>query len=206
MKKQTDLEFEKSVANEIFPALLDSVHYDIRLSPPPPPPPLNYNESDPSKIVWDETKMIAEYEKRKAELEKDTTKLVIAIVDSTYRIDEHLKKEFIEYYKEYSIELDTINNKNPYKINLSDLKHDKKFNLKYRSEFPASSKVWDGKYDFYLSGITGFSRIQFDQTKSYGALISGFGCGKLCGFSGIVFIRKVDRQWIIDEIKVIGVS
>tara|TARA_R110002051_G_C8676819_1_gene491197 strand:- start:73 stop:720 length:648 start_codon:yes stop_codon:yes gene_type:complete len=207
VKKQTDLEFEKSVANEIFPALLDSVHFDIRLSPPPPPPPpLNYEESDSSKIEWDESKMIAEYEKRKADLEKDTTKLVIAIVDSTYRIDERLKKEFIEFYKEHSIELDTINNKNPYKINLSNLKHNKKFDLKYRSEFPATSKVWDGEYGFHLSGITGFSRIQFDQTKSYGALISGFGCGRLCGFSGIVFIRKVNGKWVIDEIKVTAVS
>lgn len=204
-KKQTDLEFEKSVVNEIFPALLDSVHYDTRLSPPPPPPP-NFEENDSTKIEWDESKMLAEYEKRKAELEKDTTKLVIAIVDSTYRIDERSKKEFINFYKKYSIKLDTINNDKPYKINISELKHNEKFKLKYRSEFPSTSKIWDGKYDFYLSGITGFSRIQFDQTKNYGVLISGFGCGRLCGFSGMVFIRKVNGKWIIDEIKVTAVS
>ncbi|MFI2744609.1 hypothetical protein ACG2LH_17880 [Zhouia sp. PK063] len=204
-KKQTDLEFEKSVANEIFPALLDSVHYDTRLSPPPPPPP-NFEKNDSVKIEWDESKMLAEYEKRKAELEKDTTKLVIAIVDSTYRIDERSKKELIKFYKEYSIKLDTINNDKPYKINISELKHNAKFKLKYRSDFPATSKVWDEKYDFHLSGITGFSRIQFDQTKSYGVLISGFGCGRLCGFSGMVFIRKVNGKWIIDKIKVTAVS
>lgn len=206
-KKQTDLEFEKSVANDIFPALLDSLFIDIRLTPPPPPPPpLNDEAGDSIKIEWDQSKLIADYQKRKAELEKDTTKLVIAIVDSTYRIDEGLKKELIAFYKKDDIKLDTINNKNPYKINLPDLKHNKKFHLKYRSKFPATSKVWNKAHGFHLSGITGFSRIQFDQSKSYGALISGFGCGKLCGFSCIVFIRKVNGKWIIDDIKVTAVS
>ncbi|QXP52855.1 MULTISPECIES: hypothetical protein [Cellulophaga] len=208
-KKLSNLEFEKSVAYEIFPALLDSVHYDRRIPPnfpPPPPPPVNIKNKDSTNLEWDETKLIAEYEKRRVELEKDTTKLVIAIVDSTYRIDEQTKKKFINFYKEYSIKLDTINNDTPYKINISDLKHNEKIILKYRSELPTSSKVWDEKYDFYLSGITGFSRIQFDQTKSYGILISGFGCGRLCGWSGIFFIRKIDGKWQIVKIEVTGIS
>src|SRR5690606_12663002 len=204
-KKQTDLEFEKSVAIEIFPALLDSVHYDIRLSPPPPPPP-NFEENDTSKIEWDESKIIAEYEKRKSELERDTTKLVVAIVDTTYQITEKAKKGLIEFYKEYGIKIDTSNIEKPYRIKISDLKHDEKFKLIYRSELPATSKVWDKKYDFHLSGITGFSRIQFDQTKSYGVLISGFGCGRLCGFSGMAFIRKVNGKWIIDKIEITAIS
>ncbi|WP_446053157.1 hypothetical protein [Zobellia laminariae] len=204
-KKQTDLEFEKSVANEIFPALLDSVFQDTRLAPPPPPPP-NSEWSDATAIKWDESKMIAEYEKRKVELEKDTTKLVIAIVDSTYQINQRAKKELIDFYKDYEIELDTLNIIKSYKINLTDLKHADKFKLKYRSELPATSKVWKGDYDFHLSGITGFSRIQFDRTKNYGVLISGFGCGRLCGFSGLVFIRKINGKWIIDKIKVTGIS
>lgn len=200
-KKQTDLEFEKSVANEIFPALLDSVFHDTRLAPPP-----NSEWSDSTATKWDESKMIAEYEKRKTKLEKDTTKLVIAIVDSTYQINERAKKELIDFYKDFKIELDTINITKSYKINLTDLKHADKFKLKYRSELPATSKVWKGDYDFYLSGITGFSRIQFDRTKSYGVMISGFGCGRLCGFSGLVFIRKINGKWIIDKVKVTAVS
>jgi hypothetical protein len=204
-KKQTDLEFERSVANEIFPALLDSVFYDTRLTPPPPPPP-NSEWSDSTAIKWDESKMIADYEKRKAELEKDTTILVIAIVDSTYRIDKRAKKELIDFYKDFAIELDTISIEKPYKINLTDLKHADKFKLKYRSELPATSKVWKGDYDFHLSGITGFSRIQFDKSKNYGVLKSGFGCGSLCGFSALVFIRKEKGKWIIDKVMVTGIS
>ncbi|WP_149275104.1 hypothetical protein [Pareuzebyella sediminis] len=204
-KKQSELEFEKSVANEIFPALLDSVFHDTRLAPPPPPPP-NSEWNDSTAIKWDESKIIAEYEKKKAELEKDTTKLVIAIVDSTYQINERAKKELIDFYSDFAIELDTANIEQSYKINISELKHADKFKLKYRSVLPATSKVWKGDYDFHLSGITGFSRIQFDQTKNYGVMISGFGCGRLCGFSGLVFIRKLNGKWIIDKIKVTAIS
>jgi hypothetical protein len=206
-KKQTSLEFEKSVVNEIFPALLDSVFYDTRLTQqPPPPPPPNFEWTDSTEIKWDETKIIADLERRKAELQKDTTKLVVAIVDSTYQINEKAKKELINFYKDFKIKLDTTNIEKPYKINLADLKHDDKFKLKYRSELPATSKVWKGEYNFYLSGITGFSRIQFDQTKNYGVMISAFGCGRLCGFSGLVFIRKVKGKWLIDKIKITAVS
>jgi len=204
-KKQTNLEFEKSVVNEIFPALLDSVHYDTRFPPPPPPPP-NSEWNDSTAVKWDESKIIAEYEKRKAKLEKDTTKLVIAIVDSTYQINERAKRELTDFYKEYVIKLDTVNIEKSYKINISDLKHNQKFKLKYRSELPKNSNVWKRDSDFHLSGITGFSRIQFDQTKNYGVLVSGFGCGKLCGFSGLVFIRKINGKWIIDKVKVTAIS
>tara|TARA_R110002051_G_scaffold322693_1_gene413842 strand:+ start:53 stop:727 length:675 start_codon:yes stop_codon:yes gene_type:complete len=202
---KTDLEFEKSVANEIFASLLDSVHYDRRLNLPPPPPP-NSEWTDSTAIEYNESQIIADLEKRRTELEKDTTKLVVAIVDSTYLVDEQVKKELIDFYKEYSIKLDTVNIDQPYRINIMDLKHNQKFQLKYRSELPATSKVWEGEYDFYLSGITGFSRIQFDRTKKYGVLKSGFGCGRLCGFSGLVFIRKINGKWIIDEIKITAVS
>ncbi|TXE06610.1 hypothetical protein ES711_13990 [Gelidibacter salicanalis] len=205
-KKQTSLEFEKAVAIEIFPALLDSVFYDTRLTQQPLPPPPNFEWTDSTEIKLDETKIIADLEKRKSELQKDTTKLVVAIVDSTYQINERAKKELINFYKDFKIKLDTTNIEKPYKINLADLKHDDKFKLKYRSQLPPTSKVWKGDYNFYLSGITGFSRIQFDQTKNYGVMISGFGCGRLCGFSGLVFIRKVKSKWVIDKIKIMAVS
>lgn len=203
----TELEFEKSVANEIFSALLDSVFYDRRQSPPPPPPPsLDSKYNDSIAASFNLSDFIADFEKRKIELKKDTAKLVIAIVDTTYQIDKNAKRELIDFYKEFAIKLDTINIEKPYRIIISDLKHNNKFKLKYRSELPASSRVWKGNYDFHLSGITGFSRIQFDQTKTYGVLISGFGCGRLCGFSGLVFIRKINGKWKIDEIKITGIS
>lgn len=209
-KHQSDLEFEKSVLKEIFPALLDSVHHDTRLPPPYPPPlpppKLGEEQNDSSKYKWNKEKWIAEYKKLKSEIEKDTTKLVIAVVDSTYQIENRAKKNFIEFYNEYSIELDENIDNERYKINISNLKHSIKFQLKYYSEFPATIKIWDKEYDFILSGVTWMSRIQFDKTKTFGVLQSGFGCGKLCGFSGIVLIRKLKGKWEIDKIVVYAVS
>jgi hypothetical protein len=208
-EKQSNLEFEKSVVKEIFPALLDSVHHDRRLNPlpppSPPPPKLDGTANDSALYEWDEEKMIAEFEKRKSEIKKDTTKLVVALVDSTYLIETSAKIAFIDFYHEFDLQLDTVH-KQRYKINISDLEYNEKFKIEYRSKFPSGSKVWDVKYDFYLSGITWMSKICFDKTKRFGVLESGFGCGKLCGFGGIVMIKKVKGKWIIDEIIVHTVS
>ena len=173
---------------------------------PPPPPNLNGTPNDSAKYEWDEEKMIAEFEQRKSEIEKDTTKLFIAIVDSTYQIDKRAKREFLEFYKELKIELDSVKDKGRYRIDISRLTYDEKFKLKYRSEFPKTSSIWDSEYDFHLSGITWMSRIIFDKSRKFGVLQSGFGCGKLCGFSGIVFIRKRKGKWLIDKIIVTGIS
>ncbi len=209
-KKQSELEFDETVVKEIFPTLLDSVHHDRRLSqpPPPPPPPPNFDGTPNDSIIfeWDEEKMIAEFEKRKSEIEKDTTKLVIVIRDSTYQINKRAKREFIEFYKEYKVELDSNVDKQRYKIDISELNYDKKFKLKYGSKFPKTSAIWDMEYDFHLSGITWMSRIHFDKTKRFGVLESGFGCGKLCGFGGVVMIKKLNDKWVIDEIIVHTVS
>lgn len=206
-KKESDLEFEKSVVKEIFPTLLDSVHHDRRLNPlpPPPPPKLDGTTNDSALYEWDEEKMIAEFEKRKSEIQKDTTKLVVALVDSTYQIEASTKLVFIDFYREFDLQLDTVH-KEGYKINISDLEYNEKFKIEYRSKFPSGSKIWDLKYDFYLSGITWMTRIYFDKTKRFGVLESGFGCGKLCGFGGVVMIKKVKGKWIIDEIIVHTVS
>lgn len=202
---QTDLKFEKSVAIEIFPTLLDSIHFDRRLFPPPPPPPPNYTKTDTIKTKLPDSIIIAEWEKRKKELKKDTTKLIVAIVDSTYKLENRAKKEFNRFYKGNSIKLDTTIKGERYKIDISKLKHSEKTRLIYRSELPKKN-VWKPNYDFYLSGIIGFSRIQFDQTKKYGVLNFSFGCGGLCGFSGIALIRKINGNWIIDKIIVTAVS
>jgi len=204
--EQTNLEFEKAVAAEIFPSLLDSVYYDTRLVPPPPPPPKDFKPIDSAIIERSKAEFHAEYARRVAALEKDTTKLVVAIVDSAYQIGQEDRKELIEFFKDYNIELDSLDGTKSYKINIANLKHDKKFKLIYRSELPSTTRVWDEDYDFQFSGITGFSRIQFDKSRKFGVFVSGFGCGRLCGFSCLVFIKKDNGKWIIEEIKITGIS
>ena len=201
-KGQADLNFEKSVFEEVFPALLDSLHFDRRLAPPPPPPP---EWKDSIQGSWQESEIMADYERRRAEIENDTTLRVVAIAANSYDIEDFGEKELINFYEEKNLQLEKSPNGEPLGIKISDLRHNEKIELIYRSDLPKKN-VWKENYDFYLSGIIGFSRIIFDKTKNYGILRSGFSCGLLCGFSGYVFIKKVDGKWQIDKIKITEVS
>ncbi|MFD2541367.1 hypothetical protein ACFSSB_03485 [Lacinutrix gracilariae] len=200
-KKQSELEFEQSVVYKIFPALMDSLHFDFRLKPPRPPRPV-FNEK--GEIIGTDTtgigKVLADYKKRKAELKADSVKLVIAINDSVYSLEKRERNELLNHFSKQNLSLDTTDLSSEYKIDLKKLIADKKLEFKYLSEFPKASVIWKNEYDFHLSGTTGFSRIQFDSTKSFGILRSGMGCGKLCGFGVRVFIRKENGKWVIDEI------
>ena len=206
-KKQSELEFEKSVVYEIFPALMDSLHFDFRLKPPRPSKPV-FNEK--GEIIGTDTtgigKVLADYKKRKAELKADSIKLVIAINDSVYSLEKKESNELLKHYSELNLSLDTTDLTTEYKIELKKLIADKKLKFKYLSEFPKGSAIWKKEYNFHLSGTTSLSRIQFDSTKSFGILRSGMGCGKLCGTGVRVFIRKVNEKWIIDEIIVTEIS
>lgn len=200
-EKQSELEFEKSVAYEIFPALIDSLHYDFRLKPTPPPKAI-YDEQ--GKYIGTDTtgtkKVIAEYHKRRAELKADSVKLVIAINDSVYPLKKKESNQLLKHFAEHNLKLDSTDLSGKYKIDLNKLRADKKLRFKYLSEFPKGSAIWKKEYDFHLSETTGFSRIQFDSTKSFGILQSGMGCGKLCAIEVRVFIRKENGKWVIDKI------
>ena len=67
--------FEKQVSHEIFPQLMDSLHFDQRLKfpIPPPPPPSEPNEQHKNFEKYkidsaDLEKRIKSYEKQKIEL------------------------------------------------------------------------------------------------------------------------------------------
>lgn len=206
-KKQSELEFEQSVVYEIFPALMDSLDFDFRLKLPPPPRPI-FNEL--GEIIGTDTtgigKGLADYEKRKAQLKTDSVKLVVAIRDSVYPLKREVRNQLLEHFQYQNLKLDSTDLSTEYKIDLNKLIADKKLRFKYLSDFSKGSAIWKKEYPFHLSGVTYLTRIQFDTTKSFGVLESGMGCGRLCGFSGLVFIRKTNGKWIIDEIKITRIS
>ena len=206
-KKQSELEFEQSVVYEIFPILMDSLHFDFRLKLPPPPMPI-FNEK--GEIIGTDTtgigKGLADYEKRKAELEADSVKLVVAIRDSVYPLETEERNQLLKHFSNQNLKLDSTDLSTEYKIDLNKLIADNKLRFKYLSDFPKGSDIWKKEYSFQLGGVTHLTRIQFDTTKSFGVLESGMGCGQLCGFSGLVFIHKINGKWIIDEIKITGIS
>ncbi|MFI2742488.1 hypothetical protein ACG2LH_07090 [Zhouia sp. PK063] len=162
-KKQSDLAFEKSVFQSIFPRLLDSVFYDVRLEPPSPPAPTDIVKFKESAVPKDfESKIIKDIDERKNQLKNDTTKLIIAIVDSTYGMDETEIKELIKFYGNDSLKLRPINLKTPYKIEISSLTHHKKFGLKYLSELQSGneeSNIWKKSINFISQELLVFREL-----------------------------------------------
>jgi len=206
-KKQSELEFEQSVVYEIFPALMDSLHFDFRLIPPPPPRPV-FNEK--GEIIRTDTtgigKGLADYEKRKAELKADPVKLVVAIRDSVYPLKTEERNQLLDHFPNQNLKLDSTDLSTEYKIDLNKLIADKKLRFKYLSDFPKGSDIWKKEYPFHLSGVTHLTRIQFDTTKTFGVLESGMSCGRLCGWGVRVFIKKVNGKWIIDKLEETWIS
>jgi len=208
--KTDKLKFEKEVAYEIFPLIIKKLHSDIRLGNPPPPPEINYDEKG-NYIEMDSLEMaihLTEYNKEKIKLYKDSLKLVIAISDSTYLLTIEEKNSLLIHFSEYKIKLDTVDNSTKYKIDIDKIRADDKLKFKYLSEFPEGSEIWKRKknYDFFLNGATGFSRIQFDKTHSFGVLTSNYTVGPLNGFGVLVFIYKLNGKWLIDEIVTTTIS
>jgi len=206
-QKQFDkLAFEQQVAYEIFPALIDSLHRDIRVFPPAFP--ANYDKQG-NYIGFDSVaaeKNMKDYKERKIKFYNDSLKLIIAISDSTNLLDENEKKKFLDYYE--NIELDTSNIAFRYKIKIDSLHADKKLKFKYLSEFPKGINIWSNKndYNFFLNGATSFSRIQFDKTLSYGVMTSGYTIASLSGYGVLVYIKKINGKWVIDKIESTWIS
>ena len=210
---QSESEFEQAVFYEIFPAILDSIYYDKRMLPPPPPPPEffeNYNNNELDKAISDykETEIykqgIKEWEKKKDSLNQDTSRIYIAVSDSITRFEREDMYELVKHFKNQNIVLDSKNIEltNGFKIDLSKLtSNNEKIKFKYQSEFPKGREFWRTEYDFYVGAKIGFSRILFDNTKTYGVLNGGFNMGILNGSGFRIFIRKNENgTWIIDKV------
>ena len=99
MKNSIILKFEKQVAYEIFPQLIDSLHRDTRLNfpiPPPPDPNNNTRTSELDSVAIQE--ILKDLDRQELELSKDSVKLVTAISDSTINLYENDKDELVNHF------------------------------------------------------------------------------------------------------------
>ena len=214
--------FEQSVFYEIFPSIIDALYQDIRLIPPPPPPPnvlekkgydlkRGYSNAYEDWKNSDEFKsLMKKWEKKRDSLESDTTSIYLVIHDSTTLFKKDDFKHLAETFKDNAIHLDSsaLKIRNGYKIQLEMLKtKKKKIKFKYTSSFPSGSEIWKSKYDFNIAASLNFSRILFDQTKSFGVLNVGYVMGRLNGFGVRIFIRKTKNgDWVIERISETWIS
>jgi hypothetical protein len=204
--QKSELEFEKEVFNDIFLELIDSTFYDFRTLQPPltlPPPPNGtiISESQKKENIKTYKKHLAEFKKRKNEIEKDTSRIVIAIVDTIFTFGREKFEKLGKNFENNKFKNDSLEKEIEYKINLSKFKNNEKFIFKYYSEFPKGRKIWRTEYPFHLGAVISFSRIYFDRDKKNGVLESGTTFGILNGNGFRIFIKKIGGKWRIEKIE-----
>ena len=207
------MEFNEKVLSEILPSIVDSTCVDTRIFSNPPPKygeaifdkEGRYVKTDSTKVTPEEVQNLKDWKKGVAEIEKDTSKVIIAF-DS----------KITPYEKEYELIIskdfpkDTlkklINDKTKeYILNYKSIKLNGKFKLKDINEFDRKN-IFERKYKFNFSGILSVSGIKFDKKRENGILDVGFTCGRLCGYGNRVFIKKVKNKWKIIKMEETWIS
>lgn len=212
-KKQTELEFEKSVMTEIFPSLIDSICVDSRKMDPPPPMGESvydkighYVRRDSTKITSKQRVEYRKWQKKRGEVEKDTSNVIIAFDPFLKKNEAELNQLLKEYNSKIQISQTLEKELGKFRFDFEKTKLNNKFKIKNISEFPIveleyRNLLYELKYDFVFSGILHLSRIQFDKQKQFGILEGSFSfCGK-CGQGFNIFIKKVNNKWLIDKIE-----
>lgn len=209
-KEVTELEFEKNVMTEIFPILIDSTCVDTRIFSNPPP---RFGKSiydknghyigvDSTKATKEEIENLKKWKKGVSEIEKDTSKIIIAFNPSLRKNRENVKDDFEKHFPRIKLFEPKTEKNVEYIFEYQNIKLNNRFELKNISAFPKEKgKIWYTKYDFVFSGVVDFTRIQFDKNKNFGILDAGFVCGGLCGQGYRIYIKKKNNKWIIDKIE-----
>ncbi len=209
-KKQSPLDFEKEVMAEIFDDVIDSLAFDRRIAK------LMYEypfgepvyDSKGNYLYSDSTAVINERAENRIKIEevkRDTLNLFLAIKDSTYKIKDDDVIDFKNHFKNIIVEKEASDS-SYFRLELKKYYKGKKFKYKYLSEFPDRDTIWTTNYKFEFAGIMMFSKIKFDKTRNYGVLKGGGLLGRLNGQGFIIFIKQVNKKWIIDKIKPTWVS
>ncbi len=197
---------ESNVLKCIFPELIKETFFDFRKLPIPLPLPENASKETIDTMQNQSKKFIEEY---KTQL--DTTKfapLYVIVEDSVFPLSKSNLSELNRNNKNLHF-IDSLDHKKPYRIDLSKLKLDNQYILKYKSDFSTGIKELRTKdrkkhkenHLMQYSGIIYLSRIYFNKTEDYGFFIVVFNCGKLCGFTYDVYVKKEGGKWIIDKIE-----
>lgn len=210
-KKQTELEFEKSVMTEIFPSLVDSICVDSRKMNPPPQFGKNIFDKFGHFVREDSTKatkeQIIEYrkwQKKIAAAEADSSNVIIAFDPFLKKNEEDLNQQLKLYYPKVEISKTSEKELSKIRFEFENIKLNNKFKLKNISEFPKVGNnimlLYEVKYDFVFSGILYLSRIQFDKQKQFGVFEGSFSFCCRCGRGYIISIKKLNNKWVIDKV------
>lgn len=199
-----DIEFNRNVLAEILPSIMDSTCVDVRIFSNPPP---RYGKSifnkegyyvktDSTKATPEEIKNFKEWKQQISDIEKDTSKVIIAFDPKILPYEKEYEKIIVENFpKDTLLKIKTDKTKE-YILDFKNIKLNGKFKLKNINEFDKEN-IFERKYKFNFSGILRVSGIKFDKKQENGILEVGFICGRECGYGNKIYIRKVKNKWKI---------
>ncbi|WPO79374.1 hypothetical protein [Flavobacterium sp. KACC 22761] len=195
--KKADLQFEKNVMYEVYPALIDSVWVNAVLTYVPPPPP----GIDPSEYKLNRrNESNKRFNKELAEFKKKKFPVDLVFLDKTVVRDN--SKELQEHFKDAVLSENNILDTLDYKFDRKKLDSYQAFHLHYVPRIPrGNDRKFYNECCYSVRGVISLSRIQFDNEKKYGILTAGIECGDMCSYGYRVYIKKVKNKWVIDKIE-----
>ncbi len=181
-EKQSQLSFEQNVFYDIAPEIIDFQYQEVRDIHP---------------------RLIQEFSTDNLNFNKKENLpfIVVGIADSIYELDKSEDSKFLNHFETENIHLDTSNTDKKIKLELSRIRSSDIFKFEKLSQIPTGPSRWKKTADFFLAGITSFSRIRFDNERKYGFLICSLTCGQQCGVHSRVYIKELNDEWVIDEIE-----
>ncbi|TDD73623.1 hypothetical protein [Flavobacterium caseinilyticum] len=203
-KRNSSLEIEKEIINNLFVEMVDSIHKDPRIYLTFPPNPDIIYDQKGNKIGVDSTEYkieIIKYNNDEELRKKDTSKLLFGVSEKIYRPSEYEYKSIESYFKTLKLQIDTTSNSTESKIDLEQFKNNKKFRFKYLSEFPIGANILNNDGTFKFSGGIAFSKIIFDERKQIGILCGNYLCEPRCGIGYLIIIKKINNKWKIKKIE-----
>ena len=203
-KKNSQLEIEKEIINNLFVEMVDSIHKDPRIYLTFPPFPDIIYDQKGNKIGVDSTDYkieIIKYNNHEKLRKNDTSKLVIGVSEKIYKPSEYENKSIELYFKTLKLQIDTTSNPTETKIDLEKFKDNKKFRFKHLSEFPEGANILNNNGTFKFSGGIAFSKIIFDKRKQIGILCGNYLCEPRCGIGYLIIIKKINNKWKIKKIE-----
>ena len=203
-KKDSNLEIEKEIINNLFVEMVDSVHKDPRIYLTFPPfPDIIYDEKG-NQIGVDSTEYkteIIKYNHKEELRKKDTSKLVIGVSEKIYKPSKYEYETIRSYFKTLKLQIDTTDNPIENRIDIENFKNNNKFRFKYLSEFPEGANILNNDGTFKFSGGIAFSKIIFDERKQIGILCGNYLCKPRCGIGYLIIIEKINNKWKIKKIE-----
>lgn len=203
-KKNSNLEIEKEIINNLFVEMVDSVHEDPRIYLTFPPfPDIIYDEKG-NQIGVDSTEYkteIIKYNHKEELRKKDTSKLVIGVSEKIYKPSKYEYETIQSYFKTLKLQIDTTDNPIENRIDIENFKNNNKFRFKYLSEFPEGANILNNDGTFKFSGGIAFSKIIFDERKQIGILCGNYLCKPRCGIGYLIIIEKINNKWKIKKIE-----